>query len=622
LLYFSYCRQVFNHIVVELKQMCGIVALFAYESSAAAVDAVELRTIRDRMAKRGPDGTGEWFSDDGRVALGHRRLSIIDLRAIADQPMEYDGGRLRIVFNGEIYNYRALRDELKQKGQTFRTESDTEVILHLYDRDGRDGIRRLRGMYAFVLYDMKRGGVLLARDPLGIKPLYVADDGKTLRVASQVKALLSGGRIDTRPDPAGHAGFFLWGHIPDPFTLYRGIRSLPAGTTQWIDAHGPETPRPFWNLVETLAAAPPAPTAPAARRNALREILIDSLRHHFIADVPVGVFLSAGLDSTTIAAFATENGANNLITLTLGFREFDGSEYDEIGLAEQVSRQRATLHTTRLVSDREFAAKRSDLIDAMDQPTIDGINTYFIAMAAHEVGLKVALSGLGGDEVFAGYPSFHQIPQLVRFLGPFAGLAGFGRMLRQVMAYFLRDHVPPKHTGLLEYGTSFAGAYMLRRCLFMPWEIADLLPEEMAKEGLRELDTLNHLERDIADLDNPRLKVTALEIAWYMRHQLLRDSDWASMSHSLEIRVPFVDVELIERLAPFLASDTPPSKGDMADTCNIPLPPDIRHRSKTGFIVPIRNWVQGEAVSGGASATRGFRRWAQLVYAQQTRNVY
>jgi asparagine synthase (glutamine-hydrolysing) len=378
-------------------------------------------------------------------------------------------------------------------------------------------------------------------------------------------------------------------------------------------------PRPFWSLVETLASAREAPARPEARRELLREALPDSLRHHFVADVPVGMFLSAGLDSTTLTALAAEDGARNLITLTLGFREFEGKENDETRLAELVAKQRGTQHTTRWVPGREFASERTALMDAMDQPSIDGTNTYFVAKAAHEAGLKVALSGLGGDELFAGYPSFRQVPQLVRLLGPFAGFEGFGRALRRATAPWLKELVPPKYSGLLEYGTKFSGAYMLRRSLFMPWELYGLLPEDMVEDGYGELATLDRLEGDIETLDNPRLKVTALEIAWYMRNQLLRDSDWAGMAHSLEIRVPLVDVELIARLAPLLAGATPPSKGDMADAVATPLPPEIRHREKTGFVVPVREWVQGETAGGRSAAARGFRGWARLVYALQAK---
>lgn len=595
--------------------MCGIAALFAYGPSAMPLALPELRAVRDRMAARGPDGTGEWIDAKGRVALGHRRLSIIDLRAVADQPMAHDGGRLRIVFNGEIYNYKELRAALAAQGHVFRTESDTEVLLHLYDRHGAEMVHRLRGMYAFALWDEARGGMLLARDPFGIKPLYVADDGRTLRVASQVKALVASGQADTAPEPAGHVGFFLWGNVPDPYTLYRGIRALPAGHTQWVDRDGARPPARFFDLTATLAAAPPAPADPAARKDALRAALVDSIEHHLIADVPVGVFLSAGLDSTTIAALASESGAGNLNTVTLGFREFRGTANDETVLAEAVARQYRTRHQTRWVLGRDFAAEAGALMAAMDQPSIDGVNTYFVAKTARETGLKVALSGLGGDELFAGYPSFQQIPKLVNALAPLAVFRWPGRAARIASAGWLGRVTSPKYAGLVEYGATWAGAYLLRRSLFMPWELPRLLPREMVDAGLAELDTLKRLEASIAGIDDPRLKVSALELGWYMRHQLLRDADWAGMAHSLEIRVPFVDVALFARIAPLLAGAGAPGKREMADTPREKLPAAVRERAKTGFVVPVREWLSGDR---GVPAERGLRGWAKCVYAAQT----
>ena len=595
--------------------MCGIAALFAYASDAPPAELRELRLIRDRMSARGPDGAGAFLSTDGRVALGHRRLSIIDLRAVADQPMESTDGALRIVFNGEIYNYKALRAALAAQGHVFRTESDTEVLLHLYAREGADMVRHLRGMYAFALWDERRGGMLLARDPFGIKPLYYADDGRTLRLASQVKALLAGGRIDTTPEPAGHVGFFLWGNVPDPYTLYRGIRALPAGCTLWVDRNGVGRPQRFYDIAKVLAAADPAPADPAARAELLREALIDSIRHHLVADVPVGMFLSAGLDSTTIVALAAESGAANLNTVTLGFREFAGSPNDETVLAESVARQRGTNHRTSWVLGQDFAAERDRLFDAMDQPSFDAVNTYFVAKAARETGLKVALSGLGGDEIFAGYPSFRHVPKLATNLAPFARLPWLGRAARAVAAPWIGRFTSPKYAGLLEYGPSWGGAYLLRRSLFMPWELPDLMPQEMVEAGLGELKTLGRLDATVADIDDPRLKVSALELSWYMRNQLLRDSDWAGMAHSLEIRVPFVDTALLARIAPLLASPTPPTKRDMADTPRTKLPDAVRNRAKTGFVVPVRDWIMGEA--GAAPAQRGLRGWARMVHAAQ-----
>ena len=242
--------------------MCGIAGLYAFSSSAPPADRAELRTISDHMAARGPDGLGEWFSADGRVAFGHRRLAIIDLSEGGAQPMHSADGQLVITFNGEIYNYRELRRELESSGHVFRSESDTEVLLHLYQAKGTAMLQDLRGMYAFALWDAAKQALLLARDPFGIKPLYYTptSTGKaisngTLRFASQVKALLAGGHVDTAPEPAGHAGFFLWGSVPAPYTLYRGIRALPAGHFMWVSGQGATEPVPFCQITDILAHA-------------------------------------------------------------------------------------------------------------------------------------------------------------------------------------------------------------------------------------------------------------------------------------------------------------------------------------------------------------------------------
>jgi asparagine synthase (glutamine-hydrolysing) len=590
--------------------MCGINGIFAHGADAPPADLAALRRTRDRMAARGPDGAGEWVSADGRVALGHRRLSIIDLRSVADQPMRDDSGALTVVFNGEIYGYRDLRAELAADGAVFRTESDTEILLHLWRRRGPAMLDRLRGMYAFALWDADAQSLFLARDPYGIKPLYVADDGRTLRFASQVKALLAGGGVDTAPDPAGHAGFFLWGSVPEPWTLHRGIRALPAGGALLLRRGGRPEPRRHFDLTATLRDAGPAPADPAARAELLRAALADSVRDHLIADVPVGVFLSAGLDSTTIAGLAAETGTARLRTLTLGFEEFRGGANDETALAAEVAALYATDHETRWIRGGEFAAARAALLDAMDQPSVDGVNTYFVARAAREAGLKVALSGLGGDELFASYPSFRQVPRLARALAPLRPLAPLGGALRALAAPLAAAVTSPKYAGLLEYGTGVAGAYLLRRSLFMPWELPRVLPPELARAGIEELGTLAALDATIDGVGDPRLQVSLLESAWYMRNQLLRDADWAGMAHSLEIRTPLVDTGLLRRIAPLLAAGAAaPGKRAMADAPRRKLPAAILDRPKTGFVVPVRDWI---AAPGGE---RGLRGWARQVHA-------
>jgi len=596
--------------------MCGIAGSFAYHSSAPPVDREQLRRVRDHMAARGPDGFGEWFSDNGRAALGHRRLSIIDLSDRAAQPMASDDGRLVISFNGEIYNYRELKAGLEAKGRVFRTESDTEVLLHLYAEKGEAMLGELRGMFAFALWDAGKQAVLLARDPFGIKPLYYADDGKTFRFASQVKALLAGGSIDTAPEPAGHAGFFLWGSVPEPWTLYRGVRNLPAGHCLWVKQSGAGQATP-WCLIADIfrdAAENPAKGSRAEALEVFAEAFRDSIRAHRIADVPVGVFLSAGLDSAMIAALSTEHGERPH-TLTLAFAEYAGTQNDEAPLAELLAAKLGTRHATLMVRQADFVEDREKLLAAMDQPSIDGTNTWFVARAAASQGIKVALSGLGGDELLASYPSFTELPRITRLAGCFSGMPGFGRGVRKVFAPVASRYTSPKYAGLLEYGATLGGAYLLRRGLYLPWELSDVLDPEMARQGLQDLQTIDRLNGTVnrfpLDFRRSRASVSALEMSWYMRNQLLRDTDWASMAQSLEIRVPFLDVPLLKAVAPWLAAHPGISKPEVAAVVAPQLPAALVNKPKTGFVVPVREWLINDQ---GSQRERGMRAWAHFIH--------
>lgn len=599
--------------------MCGLTAIFAYHNSAPPVDREELLQIREAMISRGPNGAGLWISDHCRVGLAHRRLAIIDLTDAGAQPMATADGTVHIVFNGEIYNYRKLRDDLEAKGYHFHSHSDTEVLLYLYQDRGRGFVHCLRGMYAFAMWDERKQGLLLARDPFGIKPLYYSDNGSTIRVASQVKALLKGGHIDTAPEPAGHVGFYLWGHVPEPYTFYQDVHALPPGTTLWVDTTGRKETRQFFDIKEEVGKASTTPLSVTTReemREYLRTSLLDSVRHHLIADVPVGVFLSSGLDSTTLVALAKEVADGELHTITLGFREFLGSKNDETRLAEVAARHYGTVHQTRWVTKEDFEREYQHLLDVMDQPTIDGVNSYFVSQAAAVAGHKVALSGLGGDELFGGYPSFQQIPRLARTLGPSQFVSAFskifGRGFRYISASFLKHFTSPKYAGLLEYGSTYGGAYLLRRGLFMPWELPDLLDGEIVRQGWGELQTMARLEETIRGISNSHLKVSALETTWYMRNQLLRDADWASLAHSLEIRVPLVDVELFRVAASLSSSAYPPTKLDMAKLPLKALPDEILRHRKTGFLIPIEEWSQQRC--GASGGWKGVREWAQRLY--------
>jgi asparagine synthase (glutamine-hydrolysing) len=562
------------------------------------------------MQKRGPDGEGQWFSSDKRVALGHRRLSIIDLSDQAAQPMCSANGDFVISFNGEIYNYAFLREKLIAKGYHFRSHSDTEVLLHLYAAKGRAMLRDLRGMYAFAIWDNRRQGLFLARDPFGIKPLYYYDDGHTFKAASQVRALLAGGAIDTTPEPAGHVGFFLWGHIPEPFTLYRNIRSLPAGACLWVDASGVEKPETVSNINEVFSDSVIDVSIDKPQEQ-LRRILSDSVRHHLIADVPVGLFLSAGLDSATLAALASEF-ESRIITITLGFDEYQDSYHDETVLAQKIASHYGTQHHSVRIGKQDFEKSLANFFNAMDQPTIDGLNTFMVSQAASQCGLKVALSGLGGDELFGGYPSFYQIPQTVKLFRRLPQFSIPEKALHFISASVLNRFTSPKYAGLFNYGATWSGAYLLRRGLYMPWELPDILDADMVREGWNTLQTMCLLERTVKKIKNEHLKVAALELNWYLRNQLLRDTDWAGMAHSLEIRVPFVDLPLLQTITGMAHDHHALTKHNMAQTPSKPLPAEIFQRSKTGFTVPIRKWLA--EMSGVSCNERGLRGWAKIVY--------
>jgi asparagine synthase (glutamine-hydrolysing) len=300
-------------------------------------------------------------------------------------------------------------------------------------------------MFAFALWDGRKRGLLLVRDPFGIKPLYYADNGRSIRVASEVRALLESSAVDTAVEPAGHVGFFLWGHVPEPFTLYRGIRSLPAGSTMWIsESRGREPIESYAMLRDLLGASEETrPLSPNDMSTRLRELVRDSVEHHRIADVDVGVFLSAGIDSGTLTAMAAESGSN-LRTVTLGFREFERTSHDETRLAAVVARHYGTSHQAVWISRNDFRDHVDELLARMDQPTIDGINTYFVAYAASQAGLKVALSGLGGDELFGGYSSFTEIPRMVSWMRRIAGRTRLIRGIQATVVPALRRWKSPK----------------------------------------------------------------------------------------------------------------------------------------------------------------------------------
>ncbi|HEV7489033.1 MAG TPA: asparagine synthase (glutamine-hydrolyzing) [Thermoanaerobaculia bacterium] len=594
--------------------MCGINAIFAYGGAAPAVDRDEVIATRESMHSRGPDAGDAWFSDDGRVGLGHRRLAIIDLSPGGAQPKHF--GPLTIVFNGEIYNYRELRAQLEARGRRFTSQSDTEVLLQLYDEKQEAMLGELRGMFTIALWDGAQRRMLLARDPYGIKPLYYADDGATIRTASQVRALVAGGKVSTQFDSAGAAGFFLRGTVPEPFTMYRAIRALPAGSFLYVDSNGVGEPVPYFSIAAILRDAVERDEhfTEDQRREIVHDAVLESVRYHMVADVPVGAFLSAGIDSTAVVALAREIGATDLQTMTLRFEEYRGRVNDEAPLAALVARQYGVRHSIQELTLADFRSELPRIFDAMDQPTVDGLNSYFISKAAHGLGLKVAMSGSGGDELFGGYTSFRDIPRWMPVTSVLSRVPKLGDAVHRLNTSLSKRsrHISPKMGEIVRYGGSYAGAYLVKRGRFLASELPAILGDDIAAEGLARLDLLHLIERAVTpDPGNPFARVAALESSLYLRNQLLRDMDWASMAHSLEVRVPLVDAHLLRKVAPALVTRRERGKQLLAAAPRPPLPAEVRVRRKTGFTLPINEWLAQEATG---PVEFGKRSWARKVY--------
>lgn len=602
--------------------MCGIVGLLTH-TAGSAVDPVELTRIRDHMADRGPDGAGAWRSPDGVVSLGHRRLSIIGPGSQGAQPMVLDYCRRSavITYNGEIFNHHELRRSLVGKGHSFRSTCDTEVVLHLYEEYGDQLVHHVRGMYALGIWDVVEQRLFLARDPFGVKPLYYAPGNGVFRFASQARALLAGGAVPVAVDDAALAGFFLLGSVPEPRTAWTSIRSLGAGSTMTVDLSGAIDERTFYSASDELRRADNKPSD----RN-IADAVAESVRAHLVADVEVGAFLSAGVDSGAILGIASEEN-EAVAAVTLGFEEFRGTEADETLLAGVVARHYGAEHSVATISGVDCEAALPRFFASMDQPSIDGLNTWFVSRIAREAGLKVALSGLGGDELMGGYSSFTSVPKLRRWLRAFAAVPNLGPVARTALRAALPSSVNPKVASTLEYAKSLELMWFLRRAVFLPWELPALMGEERAHAALAAL----RLEESVlraATHPDPGTdvgRVAALESGIYMRNQLLRDADWASMAHSVEVRVPLVDAQLYRYAAHRFKSWSPAvAKSPLAMAPRSPLPREVLERTKTGFGLPMQAWVTASRradhwreVPGLASERCPWsRRWAYVVAAE------
>jgi asparagine synthase (glutamine-hydrolysing) len=606
--------------------ICGIIGEDPKETAEAT-----LRRMMNAIVHRGPDEQGLLVAPF--VAVGSRRLSIIDLPG-GSQPIWNETETLAVVFNGEIYNFRELRRDLQGRGHSFRTNSDTEVIVHAYEQWGEACAAKLRGMFAFAVVEMPQGrngrarGTFLARDPLGIKPLYYAQTGESFLFSSEVRSLLATGRVTPTLSSQSISAYLLFGSVCEPMTMVEGVFSLPPGHSMMIRAGEraeAAAPKLYWNFArdskhfqtEQDASDSSLPANRAARAGEVRLLLEDAVRSHLIADVPVGVFLSSGVDSTALAALATRI-QGGIHTFTVAFPDL---QYSEAEIARATATRLGADHRELSLSGLEMTGRLDEAIAAFDQPSMDGINSYFVSWAARQAGLKVALSGLGSDELFGGYTSFRATTQVARV----TKLARFmPRTLREFMADTIRKS--KAYRGSRDAFRKASAAwldpdalphpYFFTRALFTPQTVAGQLHENFASwSSIPWSRWLSEATSEAGSMD-PFTQVSWLELRSYLVNTLLRDTDAMSMRHSLEVRVPFLDGPLVENILSLpeaIKNDPTQPKALLVEAMGDLLPKEIITQKKRTFTFPWETWLRGKL---GERVAAGLADWSPALQSR------
>jgi asparagine synthase (glutamine-hydrolysing) len=562
--------------------MCGIAGIATPGSAEALRPAAERMAVA--LRHRGPDSQG--VQSFGSCLLVNARLAIVDVSDRGRMPMSSADGQFWITYNGETYNARELREELESRGHQFLTTTDTEVVLHLYQEYGETFVSKLRGMFAFAIWDECQRKLFLGRDRLGIKPLYLYRSGGQLLFASELKALLASGLIPRRIDPAGLRAYLQLGHIPPPWSGVRDVTPLlPGHIGVWQEGHW--RTEEYWSL-KPCSSSTPSDNGVAA---SLSEVLLDAMRNHLVSDVPVLIFLSGGTDSACIAALARAAGAKNLSAMTVGFGE---AEFDESSLTLRTAQALGIpLEIVKLEAPR-VEEGIDHAIWALDQPTVDGLNSYWISKLGAEAGFKVALSGQGGDELFGGYESlewFERFHAIARLAQPFPEMP-LSRILDQPNLPFRWR----KLSYLVGADDPFVAAQLAVKVLFLDRDVSELVSPSLYANGLNG-EARNHLtywSKQSAQGDL-RERVAFMDIHTHLEPRLLRDLDAMSMAHSIEVRPMFLDHRVVEFLLPVPASIRIQRKRLLLEATKRFLPPalfaDLESRRKRTFTFPFKKWL-------------------------------
>ncbi len=530
--------------------------------------------MRDSMAHGGPDDEGLYIDRDNGIALGHRRLSIIDLSPLGHQPMCNEKEDIWLTYNGEIYNFMELRQELANRGYKFQSQSDTEVIIKAYGEWGEEAFKKLIGMFAFCIYDKKRDMIYLVRDHAGIKPVYYSISNNNLIFASEVKVFKTFNK-EWEENPDWKTYFLIFGHMPEPYTTLKDVYMLPKGSFLKFDL---KTKKYSICEYESIKFTDEIRNSEDAI-SGVRDLFTKAVQRHLISDAPIGVFLSGGIDSSLITLIASQFQGENLRTLSIVFNE---KEYSEEKYQNLIVDKIHSKHRSYLVTEKDFINHLDDIFSAMDQPTVDGINTYFVSKCAKEEGLKAVLSGLGGDELFGGYPSFQRIDK-VWFLRKsnlkvFFNLFKYSKNDKFKKLSFLGIDNPLKY-------------YLLFRGLFSVDTTARIL--EISGKEIEDVLKKVYIE-DSYGMGSKNF-VSFLESDLYMKNQILKDIDFMSMWHSVETRVPYIDKDFMKFI--FSVNENIKFKDGtkkvlLSKAFENLLPVEIGNREKMGFTFPFQIWMR------------------------------
>lgn len=582
--------------------MSGLAGVVRFTGTGSDDEEVAA-TLGAALAHRGPDGEGRYRSADGSALLVHRRLAIVDPSSRAAQPMASVDGRFHLAYDGKAYNYRDLRERLRARGAVLRGESDAEAVLHLLAHEGPPGLAEVRGMFALALWDARERTLLLARDRFGIKPLYMAARPDSVAFASEIDALHQAGLAGHEVSPAGVLAFLAWGSVPQPLTWLAGVEALEPGTWRIWRSDGTTTSGHFADAAAVYATDGPSLDQATLRRRT-SEAIADSVRAHLIGDVPVGVLLSGGTDSAAIVSAARAAGSGDLHTYTVSM---DGRSGREGGLADATAAQLGSMHHDLRVDGSEIAIDLDAIIATLDQPTAGAVASYYVSRAVAATGVKAVLSGLGGDVLFGGYPSFRRIPpalSLGRALGPFMRLTGVaGRAMPRWRAATWRHFVaaPRKKT-----------AYRALRGLFMPEELSVLAGPALGEPDVwnQALSALAAAERwifDPAGEETDAASVARMEMRALLSSQL-RAIDVMSMAYGLEVRTPFVDHVLQRALWPSLGAHPGLMRGERLLQSAVRVPSSVVSREKRGLMLPLAAWLRGPLRTAARDGVDGLVR--------------